>query len=184
MHTRYAWAAAITLVVIFAGCKQAPPPAPNTHDADVKAIRDVEAAAVQAFAAKDVDKLAAFYADDASVLSPDAPAINGIAAIKTALKQFFADKNFTNTIASDKVDAAKSGDLGYSQGAFTMTMTDRKSKKLLTERGKYVEVFRKQADGGWKAVADILNEDARPVPLKKHPSPARKHPSPAKKHRK
>jgi uncharacterized protein (TIGR02246 family) len=184
MHSRYFWGAALALAVILVGCKQAPPPpAPDTHDADVKAIRDLEAAAVQAFAAKDIDKLAAFYADDASVLLPDAPAINGIAAIKTAFKPFFADKNLTNTFASDKVDAAKSGDLGYSQGAYTMTFTDPKTKKVLTEKGKYVTVFQKQADGGWKAVADIINEDARPSPAKKHPSPVRKHPSPAKKHR-
>lgn len=183
MHTRYAWAAAITLVVILAGCKHAQPPAPNTHDADVKAIRDLETAQLQGFAAKDVDKLAAFYADDASALFPDAPVINGIAAIKTAFKPFLADKNFTNTFASDKVDVAKSGDLGYSQGAYTMTFTDPKTKKVLTEKGKYVTVFQKQTDGGWKAVADIINEDAPPSPAKKHPSPVRKHPSPAKKHR-
>ena len=60
MHTRYAWAAAITLVVILAGCKQAPPPAPNTHDADVKAISDLETATVQAIAAKDLEKACAF----------------------------------------------------------------------------------------------------------------------------
>jgi ketosteroid isomerase-like protein len=65
------------------------------------------------------------------------------------------------------VDVAKSGDLGYSQGAYTMTFTDPKTKKVLTERGKYVTVFKKQADGSWKAVADIDNEDAPPSPTKK-----------------
>jgi uncharacterized protein (TIGR02246 family) len=168
MQNRYNWAAAFALAVILAGCKQGPPPpAPDTHDADVKAIRDLETAAVQAFAAKDVDKLAAFYADDASVFFPDAPVINGIVAIKTAFKPFLADKNFTNTSASDKVDVAKSGDLGYSQGAYTMTFTDPKTKKVLTVKGKYVTVFQKQADGGWKAVTDISNEDAPAAPVKK-----------------
>jgi ketosteroid isomerase-like protein len=185
MHTQYAWAAAITLVVIFAGCKQAPPPAPNTHDADVKAIRDLETAQLQGFAARDLDKICAYYADDASGFWPDAPVITGVEAIRASYKTLLADKNYSVSFSPEKdmVEVAKSGDLGYSQGAFTMTMTDRKSKKVLTERGKYVEVFRKQADGGWKAVADILNEDAPPVSVKKHPSPARKHPSPAKKHR-
>ncbi len=37
------------------------------------------------------------------------------------------DKNFSLTWASDKVDVAKSGDLAYSQGAFTMTSTDTKT---------------------------------------------------------
>jgi ketosteroid isomerase-like protein len=65
------------------------------------------------------------------------------------------------------VDAAKSGDLGYSQGAYTMTFTDPKTKKVRTVNGKYVTVFQKPADGGWKAVADIFNEDAPAAPAKK-----------------
>ena len=68
---------------------------------------------------------------------------------------------------SDKVDVAKSGDLGYSQGTNTWTMTDPKTKKVLTGKGKYVTVFKKQADGNWKAVADIAIEDAPPAPAKK-----------------
>ena len=184
MHNRYSWAAAITLVVILAGCKQAPPPpAPDTHDADVKAIRDVETAWDQAFATKDVDKVGAFYADDASLFLPDAPVVNGIAAIKAADKPFLSDKNFSLTCASDKVDVAKSGDLGYSQGAYTMTFTDSKTKRALTVKGKYVEVYKKQADGGWKDVEDISTEDARPSLVNRHPSSAKKHTSPAKKHR-
>jgi len=168
MHNRYCWAAAFALAVIVAGCNQAPPPpTPDTHDADVKAIRDLEAATVQAFAAKDLDKVAAFYADDASGLYADSPVLNGVPAIMASWKPQLADKNFSVTWASDKVEIAKSGDLGYSQGSVTQTMTDPKTKKVLTVKGKYVTVFKKQADGSWKAVADIGNEDAPPAPVKK-----------------
>ena len=62
-----------------------------------------------------------------------------------------------------------------SQGSLTYTMTAPKTKKVLTRKGKYVTVYKKQADGGWKAVAVIWNEDARPSLAKKHPSPAKKH---------
>ncbi|MGA9060473.1 MAG: DUF4440 domain-containing protein [Terracidiphilus sp.] len=168
MHNRYFWGAAFALAVILAGCKQAPPPAQDTHDADVKAIRDLEAANVQAFAARDIDKIVALYADDASLFAPDAPVIDGgMAAIKAALSPQLRDKNFSLTFASDKVEIAKSGDLGYAQGSLTWTMTDPKTKKVLTGKGKYVTVYKRQSDGGWKAVADIWNEDAPPAPAKK-----------------
>ncbi len=168
MHNRYFLAAAFALTVILAGCQQAPPPpAPDTHDADVKAIRDLETATMQAGNAKDLDKLMAFYADDASLFMQDAPVINGTAAIKAVSKPMLEDKNFSLTWASDKVDVAKSGDLAYSQGAFTMTSTDTKTKKVLTVKGKYVDVYEKQADGSWKCVAEIGNEDAPPAPAKK-----------------
>lgn len=168
MYSRYFKLAAFALAVILAGCKQAaPPPAPDTHDADVKAIRDLEAATVQAFAAKDLDKIGAFYADNASLFNPDSPVTNGMPAIKTTWKPMVEDENFSATFASDKVEIAKSGDLGYSQGSMAYTFTDPKTKKVLTVKGKFVTVFKKQADGGWKAVADIGNEDAPPAPAKK-----------------
>jgi len=168
MHNRYTWVAAFALAVIPAGCNQAPPPpAPDTHDADVKAIRDVETGYRQAVVGKDADKVAALYADDASLFIPDAPVANGTAAIKAVWKSMLGDKNFAFEFASDKVDVAKSGDLGYSQGTMTHTFTDPKTKKVLTMKGKYVAVFKKQADGSWKIVADIANEDAPPAPAKK-----------------
>jgi len=153
---------AISLVVFLAGCTPAAPPLtpPDTRDADAKAIKGVEAAWVQAFTTKDVDKVAAFYSDDASVFLPGAPIITGIPAIKAALKPMIADRNFSLTFAADKVDVAKSGDLGYSQGAYTMTYSSLKGKRVVTEKGKYVTIFKKQADGSWKNVADIFNADA------------------------
>jgi uncharacterized protein (TIGR02246 family) len=163
MRVTNVWPAAIALAVIFVGCSPAPTTpvaAPDTHDADVKAIKDLEAVWVQAFATKDPDKVAAVYSDDASVFITDAPLITGTAAIKSALKPMLADKNFSITFASDKVDVAKSGELGYSQGSYNQTSTNPKTKKAVSEKGKYVTVFKKQSDGSWKAVADIFNADA------------------------
>ena len=168
MQARHLSLAAMSLAVFLAGCTPAapPPPPPDTHDADVKAIKDVETAWVQAFATKDAYKIATVYSEDASVFMTDSPIITGIPAIKAALKPIVADKNFAITFASEKVDVAKSGDLGYSQGAYTMTSTSPKTKKAVTEKGKYVTVFKKQADGSWKAVSDIFNADGPAAPAK------------------
>jgi uncharacterized protein (TIGR02246 family) len=167
MHLRNLSLAVAALTVVLAGCTPAPPPPPpDTHDADVKAIKDLEATWVQAFASKDVDKVGAVYSDDASVFMTDAPIVTGTSAIKDALKPMLADKNFSITFSSDKVEVAKSGDLGYSQGTYTMTSTAPKAKKARTEKGKFVTVFKKQADGSWKAAADIFNADAPATPAK------------------
>jgi uncharacterized protein (TIGR02246 family) len=169
MKARYSPLASVLLAAIVTGCAPVPtPPAapPDTHDADVKAIKDLEATWVQNFASKDPDKIAAVYADDASVMITDMPVINGIPAAKTALKSMVADKNFSITFASDKVDVAKSADIAYSQGTYTMTSTNPKTKKPATDKGKYVTVFKKQADGSWKVVADIFNSDGPAAPAK------------------
>jgi hypothetical protein len=48
-----------------------------------------------------------------------------------------------------------------------MTFTDSKTKKVVSQKGKYVAVYMKQADGSWKDVIDIDNWDGPPVPTKK-----------------
>jgi len=48
-------------------------PGPDTREADIQAVRAVETAWVQDAAKKDVDSFAKYYADDASVLMPNAP---------------------------------------------------------------------------------------------------------------
>jgi ketosteroid isomerase-like protein len=35
--------------------------------------------------------------------------------------------------------------------------------KPVTDRGKYVTIWKKQADGSWKVIADIFNSDL-PMP--------------------
>ena len=77
--------AAVALTL--AACNPAPPAAPDTHDADVKAISDTEAQANQAWATKDAEKIVAFYADDAVLMTPGMDAVHGKDAIRTASKQ-------------------------------------------------------------------------------------------------
>jgi uncharacterized protein (TIGR02246 family) len=167
MQNRYSLPAAVALAVVLAGCNQAPPPpAPDTRAADAQAIRDFEKAWEQAFATKDVDKIGVFYADDSSALLPNMPVLNGVPAIKAALKAMVEDKNFAITFAPTKVEVSKASDLAYSQGAYSMTMTDPKTKKAVTEKGKYVTVYKKQADGTWKPAADVINGDGPPAPVK------------------
>ena len=150
---------AIALLGLF-GC--APPP-PDTREADTKAIKDDEVAWNKDWAAKDADKIASHYADDAMLLIPDVPIQKTKDGIKNTLKQVLADPNWSISFENDKIDVSRSGDLAYVQGHYTLTATDEKTKKKVTEKGKYVTVYKKQ-DGSWKAVQDINNEDETPKP--------------------
>ncbi len=149
-------------------CNQAPPAAPDTHDADVKAIQDVETQSLQSWAAKDADKAAMFYADDAVVIAPGMEPMQGKDAIHTSLKQMMADPAISLTFQSSKVEVAKSGELGYSEGSYKMTMTDPVTHKVVNDHGGYVTTFRKQVDGSWKAEADIASSSVPPPAPKKH----------------
>jgi ketosteroid isomerase-like protein len=66
--------------------------------------------------------------------------------------------HFALSFAADKVVVARSGDIAYETGTYSMTLSDTK-KKAATEKGHYVVVWQKQSDGSWKVVRDVPVSD-------------------------
>jgi uncharacterized protein (TIGR02246 family) len=153
------------LALLLAGCSSTPP---DTREADAKALKDLEAQWNREYASKDAAKVAAHYADDAVLMSPGMPASSGKDAISKTLMEMVSDPALSLKFQSSKVEVSKSGDLGYTQGSYTLTMTDPASKKVISDHGSYVTTYRKQADGSWKAVADIASSEV-PPPAPKTP---------------
>ncbi len=153
--------AACLLALALASCSQSVGDA--THDADAKALRDNETQWNQDFASKDVEKLVAHYAGDAVLMSPGMPSSAGKDAIRKTFMGMASDPALSLKFAASRVEVAKGGDLAYTQGSYTMTMTDPASKKPVNDHGSYVTVYRKLADGSWKAVSDIATSEAPPA---------------------
>ena len=91
---------------------------------------------------------------------PNVPIVVGRDKIKEAFRPFLADPNFALRFVGTRAEASKGDDLVYSIGTYSMSMSEpgAKSRKI-TDKGKYLTVYRKQADGSWKAVADMVNAD-------------------------
>ena len=98
-------------------------------------------------------------------MMPDAPIIMGKDAIRSAVAGMMSDKNLALSFATTNAQVAKGGDIAYTQGTYSMTMTNPKTKKLVAEKGKYLTVYKKQSDGTWKAIEDINNADAPAAPV-------------------
>jgi len=157
------------LLALFTSCTAPPPQQADTHDADVKAIKDTEVQWNKDFEAKDVDKLVAHYTDDAVLMNPGSPSVSGKDAIRAALKGMVSDPALTLKFEASRIDTSKSGEFGFTQGAYSMTMTDPGTKKVINDKGSYVTVYKKQADGSWRAVDDIATSEVlgAPPPAKK-----------------
>lgn len=126
---------------------------------DAQAIQDTERQWNQDYAAKDADKLAAYYADDAVLMAPGMAPSVGRESIRATLKAMVADPALSLKFTAAKIDVAESGDLGYTRGAYVLTMTDPQSKKVVQDHGSYVTTYRREEDGKWKAVADIASSE-------------------------
>jgi uncharacterized protein (TIGR02246 family) len=121
-----------------------------------QALRDLDAKWSAAAGAKDIDKTVSYYSEDAVVMPPNAPSATTRETIRSAWKEMLTTPGAAISWKATKVEVAKSGDLACVSGTYEETTTDASGKP---DHGKYVEVWKKQADGTWKVVADIWNSD-------------------------
>ena len=131
-----------------------------------QALRDLDAQWSKDAGAKDVDKTVSYYAEGAIVMPPNASAATRKESIRSAWKEMLTSPGAAISWKTTKVEVAKAGDLAYVSGTYEATMNDA-SGKPVKEQGKYVEIFKKQADGTWKVVADIWNSDLPAAPAEK-----------------
>ena len=136
------------------------------RQADVQALKDNEARWNREFVAKDIEKVVAHYADNAVLMSPGMASVSGKDEIRKSLKSMLQDPALSLKFEASRVEVSNSGDMGFTQGAYRMTMTDPASKQVIHDRGSYVTTYRKQPDGSWKSIADIATSEVPP------PSPA------------
>ncbi len=127
-------------------------------EAEAAAIRSADADCLKAWAAKDVDRVLSCYSDDASVLPSNAPIATGKEAIRALWSQLFETPGFALSWDISKLEVSRAGDLAYGHGTYELMVNDAAGNPV-TERGKWVGVYKKQADGQWKMVVDIGNSD-------------------------
>lgn len=145
--------AVLAVVGCVVACAKDSQPAATTdlRTADAATIRGLDSAWAKAMATKNGEKIAAFYADTASLLAPGDSLASGRGAILKTWTAFAALPGFALTFQPTKLNVA--GDLAYEVGDYALTLND-KTGKPQTSKGKYVVVWGKQADGSWKAVVD------------------------------
>jgi len=107
---------------------------------------------------KDPDKFISYFASDATAYPQGMPAVTGTDAIRAMFTGMSSAPGFALTWTPGKAEVAGTGDLGYTTGTYEANMGAG------TEKGKYVTIWKKQADGTWKATEDIFNADAAGPP--------------------
>jgi ketosteroid isomerase-like protein len=103
---------------------------------------------------KTLDAFLSFLADDVRVFRTEAFPAAG----KEAARSLLQAKPGVLIWQSAKADVSLSGDMGYTYGSYELKAADGKG----VESGNYLRIWKRQVEGKWKVVLDILN----PVPPK------------------
>ena len=151
----------LLVAALVVGCNRNPSVV-NTRTADEAAIRDADIAFARTGETKDLARGMTFYVEDADgpmFLPQGVPLAAGRKAIHEALRPAYDDPGFSVTWRPVQVEAARSGELGYVRGIYE-TSVKAPDGTISTDKGKYIEIWKKQPNGSWKLLMDIANSDA------------------------
>lgn len=127
--------------------------------ADADAIRAAAAAYVTAMRDTAYEQWADMYTADALLLPPNMPPVQGREAMIAMVRSFPPVTAFDLR----PIEIEGRGDLAYAYGRFTMTFS-MPGGAAAPDSGKYIEIWRKQSDGGWKIARDMFNSDIPMTP--------------------
>lgn len=146
-------------VLALGGCAgPRPDDAPSAEvSASVEELGKMNRDFAAALLARDGKAAAALYAEDAMLIPPGEPVVKGRAAIE-AYWQGAIDNAGIEGVTVETIEAKSSGSLGYEVGRFSMTVTGPDGA-LVTERGRYTELLRREADGTWRSTLGIWNAE-------------------------
>ncbi len=131
-------------VLLIAGCMQAP-------QADLEGLKAMIDVSQSAFDTRDPAAIAAIYATDGAVMSPNNEATTGQAGVEDYWREVLASG--IDLGVAKATDVYVHGDVGYEVGTYAVSELDG-----AIDEGKYVRIWR-HGDGTWRLQHVIWNSD-------------------------
>jgi ketosteroid isomerase-like protein len=135
----------LALLVLLAAPVEAPV-------ADVRTLREADLALARTVEESDRAAFGASLADDACFLGGGEPS-KGRAAVLAGWSSFFEKEGPRLRWQPELAEMARSADLGYTIGRWESETRDADGRTVKSE-GRYVTVWRKEADGRFRVAAD------------------------------
>ena len=104
---------------------------------------------------RNTEKVLSYWQDDAIMISPDQPTLKGKQAISEMVKGSYLDSSFSISWEPVSAEVSSDGSMGYIIETSAITMKD--STGTHTQNFNAVSIWKKQADGSWKNVVDIMS---------------------------
>src|SRR5882724_11671054 len=148
------WFSIFAFVLALSACA----PKFNATSESAKLLRRDAEWADLASAGKDVDRIVSYWSDDAVVIEPGQPAVEGKAAIRNYVAESLKTPGFKIHWVSEKPTFSPDGKLAYMRGTDELTVPGPDGTTTMSHlRG--ISVWRRDADGQWRCVVDISNEE-------------------------
>lgn len=138
------------------GCKVDNGPEKTDRSVLEEEIRQADLALDQTVANRDIEGFRQLIADETAFYGAGG-VLSSREAVAEAWAVFFdSDSGTTLTWRPTAVEAAQSGELGFSRGDYTMVAPGEDGQPV-ESGGDYVTIWRKSSEGQWQAIVDIGN---------------------------
>jgi ketosteroid isomerase-like protein len=118
-------------------------------------VAELSSARVQRLNDGDIDRMVdEFYHEDARLMPPDRPTVEGLEAIRTFWREV-PDVGLIELELRCR-HVAGSGELAYEGGDFTRTIRPRHGHPF-NDVGKYLVIYRRGEDGRFRAEVEMFN---------------------------
>jgi ketosteroid isomerase-like protein len=124
--------------------------------------RDAEWAEL-ATAGKDIEKIVSYWSDDAVLIFPGQPVLEGKAAIRAYVTASLNTPGFKIHWVSQTPVFSPDGKFAYMRGTDELTVPGPNGT-LMTLHLRGISLWRFDPDGQWRCVVDISNEEPPPAP--------------------
>jgi len=132
-------------------------PVDSTAAIDEEAIRDLMNRYVSGYESEDVETFVSVFAEDAVRMQPNGPAIVGSDQIRAYYENWFTESSLDVVVTPDQIELL--GDRAVAWGTYTAKVTSKTDGTESQDRGKWINVFVKGTDGGWRFYRNIWNSD-------------------------
>jgi ketosteroid isomerase-like protein len=105
-----------------------------------------------------IETFVTYVAPDGVIQAPYEPAVVGVDNIRAWGTKMFAAPGFTVSWQPQTVEVAASGDMGWTAGTYTFSAQGPDGTPM-TDHGKYLCTWKKDASGAWKVAYDTWNTD-------------------------
>jgi ketosteroid isomerase-like protein len=122
---------------------------------DIAAIKKVNEVFGGLIVAQDFESLVQFYTSDVVIMPPNGPTVHGHDGLRSWFEAF--PRVTSMEVGVDHIEGQ--GDMAYVRGRYSMTIEPEGAPGPIEDRGKFIEIRKRQPDGTWPLAADIFNSD-------------------------
>ena len=110
----------------------------------------------EALRVNDVQTFMSFIADDVVLMAPGEPTIRGKAAVRAWYEGFLAQFH-TSTLVFNHEEVFMGNGFAVELASFEWGLVPTRGGAASVDRGSFMQVWKKQADGQWRFAREIFN---------------------------